>query len=177
VCFIAYVYVQKEVTDAVTKQKYLELFKLPNIFQTFFYLIYNTLTHFSENIASIRAATGLSRVNFARVVGVQATNIQSWEERGHAPRPALLKQVADKLGTTPDGLKNTKFTPEEISRMVVIVNNAAPDEGREREIASLKEENLRLRLDIDRMAKMNEQAQKLIDLLHNSIPERSAAKN
>ena len=61
--------------------------------------------------------------------------------------------------------------------MVVIVNNAAPDEGREREIASLKEENARLRADVERMAKMNEQAQKIIDLLHNSIPERSAAKN
>jgi len=146
-------------------------------FSNFFYLIYNTMTHFSENIASIRAETGLSRVNFARVVGVQATNIQSWEERGHAPRPALLKQVADKLGTTPADLKNTKFTPEEISRMVVIVNNATPDEGKEREIASLREENARLRADVERMAKMNEQAQKIIDLLHNSIPERSANKN
>ncbi len=52
----------------------------------------------SEKIKAARVALGLSRREFAHLVGCHLAQVTDWEVRGRMPRPTTLQKISDILG-------------------------------------------------------------------------------
>jgi transcriptional regulator with XRE-family HTH domain len=100
----------------------------------------------ATRITNARLARGLSRPEFAELLGVTPTAVWNWEEKGMVPRVKMLTRIADVLGVSASFLRTGKESevstksPKSIAEVL---------QSARRQIAALSGEPLnRIKLDL-----------------------------
>lgn len=82
----------------------------------------------ASRMRKARLQRGLSRADFAALVGVSPTSIWLWEEKEMSPRPRLFAAITNALGVSESYLKTGKGAPKATpANIAVIIRKAQVD--------------------------------------------------